>query len=152
MTDVDSNLSQRLRSQLAAAQGRVAELPDAVRTAALQLVERVRTVLDIPSRSELIELSARLEELDRRVAELATARVEELARPIPSLPAPAETVAEAVAAETVAEAETEAAAEPVAEAAAEPVAEGETPAAETSKDARRRKIGRRASANKTSRR
>jgi hypothetical protein len=148
MVDVDATITHRLRTRFAAAQGRVAELPESVRYAALRLVERVRTALDIPSRTELAELSARLEELDRRIAELATARVEELARPIPSLPAPAEDEAVAAAAETAAEIETvtETTAEP--ETAAEPAAES----AMDAKDARRRKIGRRASANKTSRR
>jgi hypothetical protein len=188
MVDVDAAaLTDRLRTRFAAAQGRVAELPDTVRSAAQRLVEKVRVALDLPSRSELIELSAKLEELDRRIADLASARVAELARPVPSLPAPADDAVEtaavdvrpvtesAIEAEADAEPAIEAAAEPAIEAAAEPAIEaagepaieaaGET--AETTDDAepaveagaaakepggRRRKNGKRATANKTSRR
>jgi hypothetical protein len=180
MVDVDAAaLSDRLRTRFAAAQGRVAELPITVRSAAQRLVDKVRVALDLPSRSELIELSAKLEELDRRIADLASARVAELARPVPSLPAPAEDAVEtaavdirpvtesAIEAETEVEAEVEAAAEPALEAAGEPAVEGAGEPAETTDDAepaveaaatakepggRRRKNGKRATANKTSRR
>jgi hypothetical protein len=179
MVDVDAAaLTDRLRTRFAAAQGRVAELPDTVRSAAQRLVDKVRVALDLPSRSELIELSAKLEELDRRIADLASARVAELARPVPSLPAPADDAVETAAVDvrpvTESAIEAEADAEPAIEAAAEPAIEaaGETAeaageAAETTDDAepaveagaaakepggRRRKNGKRATANKTSRR
>jgi hypothetical protein len=142
MVDVDAAaLTDRLRTRFAAAQGRVAELPDTVRSAAQRLVDRVRTALDLPSRSELIELSAKLEELDRRIADLASARVADMARPVPSLPAPAEGAVEA-AAEVEADAiESEVDAEPAADAGAKNEPGG-----------RRRKTKGRATANKTSRR
>jgi hypothetical protein len=176
MVDVDAAaLSDRLRTRFAAAQGRVAELPITVRSAAQRLVDKVRVALDLPSRSELIELSAKLEELDRRIADLASARVAELARPVPSLPAPAADAVETAAVdvrpvtESAIEAETdvEAAAEPAVEAAAEPAVEAAAEATETTDDAepaveagaaakepggRRRKNGKRTTANKTSRR
>jgi hypothetical protein len=179
MVDVDAAaLTDRLRTRFAAAQGRVAELPDTVRSAAQRLVDKVRVALDLPSRSELIELSAKLEELDRRIADLASARVAELARPVPSLPAPADDAVETAAVDvrpvTESAIEAEADAEPAIEAAAEPAIEaaGETAeaageAAEATDDAepaveagaaakepggRRRKNGKRATANKTSRR
>jgi hypothetical protein len=162
MVDVDAAaLTDRLRTRFAAAQGRVAELPDTVRSAAQRLVDRVRTALDLPSRSELIELSAKLEELDRRIADLASARVADMARPVPSLPAPAEGAVETAAVDV-----TPVAVEPEAEAAVEAAAEVEADAIESEVDAepaadagaknepggRRRKTKGRATANKTSRR
>jgi hypothetical protein len=170
MVDVDAAaLTDRLRTRFAAAQGRVAELPDTVRSAAQRLVDKVRIALDLPSRSELIELSAKLEELDRRIGDLASARVAEMARPVPSLPAPAEDAVETAAVDVrpvtesaiEAEDDVEAAGEPaetVTESAAaadttddaEPVAEAGAAAKEPG--GRRRKNGKRATANKTSRR
>jgi hypothetical protein len=46
------------------------ELPAQTRARALALVERVRVALDLPSRSEIAELTARLDKLDARIAEL----------------------------------------------------------------------------------
>jgi hypothetical protein len=167
MVDVDAAaLTDRLRTRFAAAQGRVAELPDTVRSAAQRLVDKVRVALDLPSRSELIELSAKLEELDRRIADLASARVAELARPVPSLPAPADDAVETAAVDvrpvTESAIEAEADAEPAIEAAGETAEAAETtddaePAVEAGAAAkepggRRRKNGKRATANKTSRR
>jgi hypothetical protein len=168
MVDVDAAaLTDRLRTRFAAAQGRVAELPDTVRSAAQRLVERVRTALDLPSRSELIELSAKLEELDRRIADLASARVADMARPVPSLPAPAEDAVQSSSAVDVTLV-APASVEPVAEAAPAEAAEVEADAIESEADAdaepvadagaknepggRRRKTKGRATANKTSRR
>jgi hypothetical protein len=165
MVDVDAAaLTDRLRTRFAAAQGRVAELPDTVRSAAQRLVDRVRTALDLPSRSELIELSAKLEELDRRIADLASARVADMARPVPSLPAPAEDAVETSAVDVTPVAPV--AEEPAAEAAPVEAAEVEADAIESEVDAepaadagaknepggRRRKTKGRATANKTSRR
>jgi hypothetical protein len=157
MVDVDAAaLTDRLRTRFAAAQGRVAELPDTVRSAAQRLVDRVRTALDLPSRSELIELSAKLEELDRRIADLASARVADMARPVPSLPAPAEGAVETaavdvtpVAVEPEAEAAVEAADAIESEVDAEPAADA---GAKNEPGGRRRKTKGRATANKTSRR
>lgn len=162
MVDVDAAaLTDRLRTRFAAAQGRVAELPDTVRSAAQRLVERVRTALDLPSRSELIELSAKLEELDRRIADLATARVADMARPVPSLPAPAEDAVETAAVDVTPVAEdapveparaetTEVEADAIeSEADADPAAEA---GAKSEPSGRRRKNKGRTTANKTSRR
>lgn len=75
-----------------------------VRGAVDRVLVRVRDVLDLPSRGELADLTHRLEQLDRRIADLAAERVAELSRPVPALPAPemieplAEPAAEAIAA------------------------------------------------------
>src|SRR5262245_31784253 len=84
-------LADRLRSRVALVQTRVAELPVQVRAAAVRLLDRVRTALDIPSRTELAELTARLEELDRRIGALSTERAS-------VEPAPVVEVVEAIAA------------------------------------------------------
>ena len=74
-----------------------------VRGAVDRALIRVREVLDLPSRGELAELTHRLEQLDRRIADLAAERVAELSRTVPALPAPemiepaAEPVTEVVA-------------------------------------------------------
>ena len=71
-----------------------------VRGAVDRVLIRVRDVLDLPSRGELADLTHRLEQLDRRIAELAAERVAELSRPVPALPAPepdVEAIAEEVA-------------------------------------------------------
>jgi hypothetical protein len=49
------------------------------------LVGRVRHALDLPSRAELMDLTRRLEELDRRIAALAAERVEAMSTVIPAL-------------------------------------------------------------------
>ena len=56
-------------------QARAKELPVAARAKALALVERVRIALDLPSRTEIAELTARLDKLDARIAELSGAPV-----------------------------------------------------------------------------
>jgi hypothetical protein len=93
-----------------------------------RVVVRMRTALDLPSRAELVELTRRLEELDRRFAAMAAERVAAMSTAVPALPeaeAEAETetvaVAEAVAvAVAVAETVAETVAEAVVEAAPEP--------------------------------
>ena len=82
-----------------------------------RVVVRMRTALDLPSRAELVELTRRLEELDRRIAAMAAERVAAMSTPVPALPE-AEPVVEAAAA-PVAEAEAEPAVEAVVEAAPE---------------------------------
>jgi hypothetical protein len=47
---------------------------------------QLREALDLPSRKELAELTARLEALDARIASLAAQRVEEISRTVPTLP------------------------------------------------------------------
>jgi hypothetical protein len=59
-----------------------------------ELVGRLRHALDLPSRAELMDLTRRLEELDRRIAALAAERVEAMSTVIPALP---ESTAEAAA-------------------------------------------------------
>jgi hypothetical protein len=54
-----------------------------------RVLVRVRGALDLPSRAEMIDLTERLEQLDRRISELAAERVAELSRAAPALPAPA---------------------------------------------------------------
>src|SRR5687768_12803704 len=62
-----------------------------------RVVVRMRTALDLPSRAELVELTRRLEELDRRIVAMAAERVAAMSTAVPALP---EAEAEAV---TVAE-------------------------------------------------
>lgn len=65
-------------------------IEDVVRTTVERVLERVRGVLDLPSRTEMQELSRRLEDLDRKIAELAAARVDQMTRVVPALPEPSE--------------------------------------------------------------
>jgi len=64
-----------------------------------RVVVRVRTALDLPSRSELVELTRRLEDLDLRIAQLAAERVAAMSAPVAALPeaAPVEAAPEPVA-------------------------------------------------------
>lgn len=78
-----------------------------------RVVVRMRTALDLPSRAELVELTRRLEELDKRIAAMAAERVAAMSTSVPALP---ETVAEP---EAVAVVEAEAVAEPATEAVVE---------------------------------
>lgn len=71
-----------------------------VRGAVDRVLVRVRDALDLPSRAEMIDLTERLEQLDRRIGELAAERVAELSRAAPALPAPAVEASEAPAAAT----------------------------------------------------
>jgi hypothetical protein len=50
------------------------------------VVARLRNALDLPSRRELLELTSRLEELDRRIATLAAERVAAMTESAPQLP------------------------------------------------------------------
>ena len=63
---------------------------DPTRLASLveRVLVRVRGALDLPSRAEMLDLTARLEQLDRRISDLAAERVAELSRATPALPAP----------------------------------------------------------------
>lgn len=88
-------LGARLRTRLDALRG--GSVPDTMRAAVDRLVVRMREALDLPSRAELLELTQRLEEIDRRIAALATERVAEMARATPALPAAADDAAPAPA-------------------------------------------------------
>ena len=91
-----------------------------VRGAVDRVLVRVRGALDLPSRAEMIDLTERLELLDRRIGELAAERVAELSRATPALPAPEVEASEAPAA----------AAEPAPEPATEPAAASDQSAPE----------------------
>jgi hypothetical protein len=88
---------------------RITNFPAALQTTTRQRIARslesLRIALDLPSRKELAELTARLEALDGRIASLAAGRMAELGRVVPTL--------------------TEARPEPVAEPVAEPAVEAE---------------------------
>jgi hypothetical protein len=90
-----AKLSARIRNSLALAQTRLeavesrartqwGELPQQMRAALDRVLDRVRTTLDVPSRSEVGDLLARIEELDRKLGALQTstkaARADEIRR------------------------------------------------------------------------
>ncbi|HTJ42920.1 MAG TPA: hypothetical protein VL463_12540 [Kofleriaceae bacterium] len=52
-------------------QAKAKDLPAEARTRALALVAKIREALDLPSRSEIAELTARLDRLDQRIAALS---------------------------------------------------------------------------------
>jgi hypothetical protein len=60
-------LERRARAQWIA-------IPDQLRVAVDDLVARVRTKLDLPSRTEIADLVTRIEQLDRKLADLEAAR------------------------------------------------------------------------------
>jgi hypothetical protein len=68
---------QRARSQWLA-------IPEQVRAAFDQLLERVRTGLDLPSRGEVSDLVTRIDELDRKLAAMQAARAAAAAAPKPA--------------------------------------------------------------------
>jgi hypothetical protein len=80
-TQASNRLSERLRTGLALAQTRIntvearaknqwADLPAQLRGVVDRAVARLRTTLDLPSRSDVSELVERLEALDRKIAVL----------------------------------------------------------------------------------
>jgi len=75
-----------LRTRAVELRARAAELPAQTRARARALVERVRIALDLPSRTEIAELTARLDKLDARIAELTGAPA---IGAVPTLPEPA---------------------------------------------------------------
>lgn len=81
--DADANLTGKLkeqakvvRAQIEAAPGKARErwgsVQVAVKGAVQQAFERVRGGLDLPSRKELNALTARIEELDRKLGDIET--------------------------------------------------------------------------------
>lgn len=84
-TESTSSITSRLRHRLEDAQSRARAVPVSMRAAVDRMLERMREALDLPSRSELQELTQRLEELDRRIAALAVERVGEMSRVVPAL-------------------------------------------------------------------
>jgi hypothetical protein len=80
-TQASNRLSERLRNGLALAQTRIhtmetraknqwTDLPAQLRAAVDRAVARLRTTLDLPSRSEVSDLVERLEALDRKIGAL----------------------------------------------------------------------------------
>jgi hypothetical protein len=85
--------AKELQARAKLLQARAKDLPAEARGRALALVARVRIALDLPSRSEIAELTARLDRLDQRIATLSGGA------------APVATLAEGAPEVTVAEAE-----------------------------------------------
>lgn len=83
---------------------RITDLPAAIesstRARIARTLEQLRIALDLPSRKELAELTARLEALDARIASLAAERVAEMSKPVPTLPEPTLSAEVPVPAET----------------------------------------------------
>ena len=108
-----------------------------------RVVVRMRTALDLPSRAELVELTRRLEELDRRIVAMAAERVAAMSTAVPALPeAEAEAVTVAVAvteAEAVAVAEAVTVTEAEAVAVTEPVAVPAQPQPHSKKNGKNRR-------------
>jgi hypothetical protein len=67
-------LSQRVRTQLTAANARIDEETARIRGALTAVAKRVRALFPVPSRSDIAELSARLERLEKEIDRLAGAR------------------------------------------------------------------------------
>jgi small-conductance mechanosensitive channel len=67
-------LSQRVRTQLTAANARIDEETAKLRGALTAVAKRVRALFPVPSRSDIAELSARLERLEKEIDRLAGAR------------------------------------------------------------------------------
>jgi hypothetical protein len=67
-------LSQRVRTQLTAANARIDEETAKVRGALTAVAQRLRALFPVPSRSDIAELSARLERLEKEIDRLAGAR------------------------------------------------------------------------------
>lgn len=57
-------------------------VPDKVRTAAIELLERVRVTLDIPSRAEVVELADRIAAIGQKIDQLEIHRQEDAKRVI----------------------------------------------------------------------
>lgn len=81
-------LSQRVRTQLTAANARIDQETAKVRGALAAVAQRLRALFPVPSRSDIAELSARLERLEKEIDRLAGARASA------STPAAASVVAE----------------------------------------------------------
>lgn len=115
-TQASSGLGERLRNRLALAQTHIntmeerarnqwSDLPAQMRAALDRVVDRIRTTLDLPSRADVNDLMARIEELDRKFARLEQhqpprrTRAEISARPESEAGEPARSAARETAAE-----------------------------------------------------
>ena len=67
-------LSQRVRTQLTAANARIDQETARVKGALVAVATRLRALFPVPSRSDIAELSARLERLEKEIDRLAGAR------------------------------------------------------------------------------
>jgi hypothetical protein len=67
-------LSQRVRTQLTAANARIDQQTAKVRSALAEVATRLRALFPVPSRSDIAELSARLERLEQEIDRLAGVR------------------------------------------------------------------------------
>jgi hypothetical protein len=82
-----SALVTRVRNQWAAVQAQWVAMPDTLRHAWEQIGERIRAALDLPTKQEIAQLTARLDELDRRLAMLSEPRANAPAADVASTPA-----------------------------------------------------------------
>jgi hypothetical protein len=71
-----STAFERVRNQWALVQAKKDQLPDTLRAAWERLSERLRSAFDVPTKAELAQLLAKLDELDAKIAALATSRVQ----------------------------------------------------------------------------
>ena len=67
-------LSQRVRTQLTAANARIDQEAGRVKGALANVAKRLRALFPVPSRSDIADLSARLERLEKEIDRLAGAR------------------------------------------------------------------------------
>jgi hypothetical protein len=88
-------LSQRVRTQLTAANARIDQETARVKGALVAVAARLRALFPVPSRSDIAELSARLERLEKEIDRLAGARTG-----APAAPSTANGVPESVPAST----------------------------------------------------
>jgi ABC-type Co2+ transport system permease subunit len=146
---IPASIPASLRGRLADLDARARALPIAARARARAMITRLRIALDLPSRTEIAELTSRLEELDRRFVQLAAhaapARAS-LSAPeaAPTISAPVVEVAAAPVEEIAEEA---AAADDAADDAGPDATAVESPGARVSRKERRRQ-----QASKTARR
>ena len=87
-------LSQRVRTQLTAANARIDEETAKVRGALTAIARRVRALFPVPSRTDIADLSARLERLEKEIDRLAGARSHSHAAPAAAPAAAPSVVAE----------------------------------------------------------
>jgi hypothetical protein len=89
-TTTSSALVTRIRDQWAVVQSQWVNMPDTLRKTWEQVGERIRTALDLPTKEDLATLSARLDQLDGRIAELSHVRPPEA----PAIPETSKIVAD----------------------------------------------------------
>lgn len=65
-----------VRNQWALVQAKKDQLPDTLRAAWERLSERLRSAFDVPTKHELLQLMAKLDELDAKISALETSRAQ----------------------------------------------------------------------------